>query len=48
MVCDVIWENLADGEANSVFLDQPFLFISIHKYLNYAESEKSDFDPEMQ
>ena len=29
--CDVIWEYPAHGEANSVFLDQPFPYFYIHR-----------------
>ena len=35
---DVIWENLAYGEANSDFLDQPFPYFHIYKlFLNCKE-----------
>jgi len=41
---DIIWENLANGGAYSVFLDQPIPNINIHSlFLNCADSEKSVF-----
>ena len=31
--CDVIWENPSYGEANSDFLDQPFLYVYIYRLI---------------
>ena len=41
--CDVIWEKLAYGGANGVFLDQPFPCLYSEMFLNSAESKKNDF-----
>ena len=44
LICDGIWENLAYGGANSIFLDQlfPYIYIDIY-FLNCAEGEKCVF-----
>jgi len=43
-MCDLIQKNLAYGGENSVFLDQPFPYIYIHRlFLNCAKGEQSVF-----